>query len=347
MADDDLLDDLGDVPDFGFGYDDSLGDPNVKPRPPPAPTEDAAKRTSSSLTFSFPKQNQFLTRLVLQVAPTAPPGTKNAVDPFLNFSKSAADNREIVITTDAPTIEHVEATGLNSGTYYAGRLIISNPSGTAVGPASEPLLTAPSAPPAPRCDSATTNSASLNFPPQGQHLNKLVIEVMMDNGSGAPFAKGSRAFAAQISTPAVADGVNITNLEPGKRYFARLRARNPAGEALGPSNEGFVTLPELMGLGEDHSQRTDKQVYLKFEPIGSYITDLVAEYVQVVGDAKPVWNKAETKTIPEPQTASGCLIDKLQSAKTYVFRLRATNGAGVAYSDTLKIDTVGVLPFDF
>lgn len=347
MADDDLLDDISGV-DFGYGYDDALGDPNVKPRPPPAPQEDPAQRKLDSLGFTFPKQNQFLTKLVLQVTPVTVPAPASGkggapYDPFSSFSRSAPDNREVVITTDAPNCTSATVTGLASGTYYAARLLVTNPSGTAVGARSQPILTPPAPPPAPVCSRATTSSADVNFPAQGQYLEKLVIEVMMDMGTGEPPFTRGRAFAAQIATAATAIGVSIANLEAGKRYFARLRSFNPAGSAVGPASEGFVTLPEIIGLGEDHSQRTSHQVVLKFEPIASYLSELSVEYVQVSGDAKPQWNKAESKKVPEPTSATTVTVGKLQGSIMYAFRLRGVNPAGVAYSDVLKVETVGKL----
>lgn len=62
------------------GFEADEGDPNIKPKPHAAPTEDESQRAAGVLGISFPAPKQFLTKLVIQAMPLAdvPKGT----DPF-------------------------------------------------------------------------------------------------------------------------------------------------------------------------------------------------------------------------------------------------------------------------
>lgn len=344
MASDDLLDDLASQmgSDFGFGYDDELGDPNVKPKPAQAPREAPEKRTSDTLVLHFPRQQQHLTRLVLQAEPAAPLDAKNPPPPFASFSAKAADSRVVEVTGDPKTANEVELPGLLPGARYVVRLISTNPSGTVAGRPSDVLMTAPAPPPAPVCVRAETNSATLEFSAMGQNLEELTLEVARgdDNTTAADAFATGKPLLVKIGKPQVATTANIVGLLRGKRYFARLRARNAAGEAEGLSSEPFVTLPDVPPVREDHSQRSDSQVCLKFEAVGSYVSRLEIEYMAA---AKPNFDKAERKVVDDPTTATTCLLTGLAPGKTYHFRLRATNSAGTDVSEPISIDTVGAL----
>eukprot|EP00050_Salpingoeca_kvevrii_P016214 m.53468 g.53468 ORF g.53468 m.53468 type:complete len:260 (+) comp6766_c0_seq1:82-861(+) len=134
MSLENLAEEMGE--DFGFGFDDDAGDPNVLPEVP-VPSEDTAKRSYDMLGFSWAPLQQCLTRLELQVMP-AKRGFDHGFDSShgksLKLKKPEAATEGLI-------------TGLDSETPYVARLVATNPKGVVQGPSSEPVATTLYAPP--------------------------------------------------------------------------------------------------------------------------------------------------------------------------------------------------------
>jgi hypothetical protein len=326
-------------------YDEDLGDPNVKPKTPPAPTEVADRRTHDTLVLQFPKQQQFLTKLVLQATPAPPPDAKGGENPFAGFSPQAADNRVVEAPGDAKTANQIVLTALKPGQRYVVRLVATNPSGTVAGRISDAFMTAPSKPDPPTLLVAEANSATITFPAQHQSLEGLQVEVVRGDGDmrGEKAFEGGSLFIGKVGKPQTTEKTSIVGLVRGQRYFARLRINNMAGEAVSEPSEPFVTLPNVPVVDEDHSKRTDTQVALRFEACGDYTTKLEVEVCQ---GSKPSFDKATSFEVPEAKSATSYVVTQLEPGKKHFFRLKVSNISGMAYSDPLAVETVGAWSWD-
>ena len=121
--------------DFGFGFDASDDDPNVKPKNLPVPVEsDPATRTHVSVTLKWTPIYQLLEKLTVQAMPFNPK------------KQAFADGFDAKVGTsvDVPNPAHADSvlvSILKPQTLYVFRLVAKNPAGTTEGPASTPIDT--------------------------------------------------------------------------------------------------------------------------------------------------------------------------------------------------------------
>eukprot|EP00047_Mylnosiga_fluctuans_P011015 m.19282 g.19282 ORF g.19282 m.19282 type:complete len:318 (-) comp3420_c0_seq1:62-1015(-) len=132
---DDIEDHMGE--DFGFGFDPEIGDPNVPPRTPQAPTDLPHQRTATSITLTWEPQRQHLVSLVIQAMPAE---LAAPVDPFGNFSlkKTGCVFLEV---GDPQLASQMTFSDLKPGAEYIFRLVARNPRGTTNGHPSAPIMT--------------------------------------------------------------------------------------------------------------------------------------------------------------------------------------------------------------
>ena len=133
---DDLADAMGD--DFGFGFDDEEGDPNIKPVVAKPPEEKELERTSTSCTFTWPPMRQTLTNLYLQAAPYNAGKKKTGFADFDLTSKGGGKQQKI---NDPATSTGTILPELEPSTQYQFRLVCINPAGESVGEATAPIET--------------------------------------------------------------------------------------------------------------------------------------------------------------------------------------------------------------
>jgi len=343
---DDLLDDLGDLgdvmgDDYQHGYDDSKGDPNVKPKPAKGPTEDESKRSSSTLRVVFPPQQQFLTKLVVQAMPLLNVVNRGAgVDPFSEFATTPdKGGQQITAEGEATDASYADFSGLMPGMPYVFRLKCTNPAGTTTGKNSKPVHTIPAAPPAPTFLHAKASSIFIRFPENSrggkQQIQKLTIGVAKA-GPADPFAPKNKPGAMTDGTPnsATLKQARIQKLAPGTLYVFRITVENKAGKAVGAVSAPMLTVPGPPSrLREDSKHRKDDQVMLKFAKHGQHLTHLMVQYAILQGSKKTFDELmkdpgSKTESIPNPQTATSFLVKKLTGNSKYVFRLAAKNKSG-------------------
>lgn len=127
--------------DFGFGFDEDEGDPNVRPKDVPVPESDPTTRSSDSISLTWKPIKQLLTKLVLQCQ------LYNAKKvPFETFDLTKSGNKQVDIH-DAPEGWSATVSGLTPESLYVFRLIATNPAGTTQGPSSAPIETYEFSPP--------------------------------------------------------------------------------------------------------------------------------------------------------------------------------------------------------
>ncbi|EGD76711.1 hypothetical protein PTSG_08062 [Salpingoeca rosetta] len=340
----DTLDDLEHVmgPDFGFGYDDKLGDPNVKPKVPPPPRELPQERTPESLVITFPEQQQFLEWLSVQLVAVKP--STNLDNPFANFSSSVAENRTYTCKEDPRTASRMLLNGLVPGTKYIARLVVNNPSGTVNGKPSEVLLTPPVAPEAPKVKAVMTKfDAQLHFtfPALGQNLTRLIVQCVEEGDGVVAFEDHERVIEAFVPSPQIATECVVERLRPGTRFIARLVCTNEAGMALGSVTEPVITHPRAHQLVEDVTRRTSTQVVFRFDDHGQSLT--VLRMLCVRGKGKDFSN-ATAVDIPNPQTTTRCIVTKLEPNVLYSFRLYAENESGGQMGPICQVRTIEYSP---
>lgn len=322
--------------DYQHGYDDSKGDPNVKPKPAKPPTEDESKRSSSTLRVVFNPQQQFLTKLVVQAMPLLNVQDRSG-DPFAEFK--TAGGLQVTVDGEAVDASFADFTDLMPGMPYIFRLVATNPAGTTKGKSSKPILTIPAAPPAPTFLHAKASSIFIRFPENSrggkQVVNKLTIGVAKA-GPADPFAPKNKpgAMSDGSANAATLKQARIQKLAPGTLYVFRITVSNAAGKAVGAVSAPMLTVPGPPSrLREDAKHRKSDQVMLKFAKHGQHLTHLMVQYAILKG-AKMTFDqlmKAEgskTESIPNPQTATNFLVKGLEGAKKYVFRLAAKNKSG-------------------
>jgi len=348
-------DDLGDLSglmgdDYGHGYADDDGDPNVKPKEPPAPSvKNAQAVTQTSISVIYPPQKQFLTKLVIQCLPVAmiPPAEAN---PFGAFATTAAAGGRIVQPEDPVKSDNSKFESLESGVEYIFRLVATNPSGTAYGKPSKPFITMPATPPAPDFAYASAKSVSIKFPAQGPTIAKLGIEMAV--WCAEPFAASNKKKGLLTDTSKHI-GTRTTglvrNLHPGRPYVFRLVVTNRAGTVNGPASKPIKTLPKAPPPPrEDTAKRTDTTIGLKFAEQGDGITKLTLQYAILAGkstfdDIKK--NGGKEMTLPDAQTLTEYTVKRLTPDKNYVFRLIAHNASGKSTGQIMgPIKTVTYTP---
>lgn len=355
MEDGDSLGDLSAVmgDDYGHGYQDEDGDPNVKPKVPPAPTvQDASKIDQTKVTLRFPQLKQFLTKLVVQCLPadTIPgydPDLKKCPKPFEVFKPEIG---RTVQCEEPTTAESVTFEGLTPGTKYIFRLVATNPAGKANGKASKPFYTLPPTPPAPEFAYASAKSVSIKFPAQGVGITKLGIEMAV--WCADPFGASNKKKGLLTDTSKNI-GIRTTglvrNLLPGKPYVFRLVVSNRAGTSTGPASLPIKTLPRTpQAPREDITQRTDTTIGLKFDRHGEAVTKLTLQYAILNGKVTfedLAKNGGKTVTLPDPQELTSYLVKRLTPDKNYVFRLVGHNISGKSTGQILgPIKTVTFTP---
>lgn len=342
----DSSDSLGDLAavmgdDYGHGFDDSDGDPNVKPKKPPAPKMSQA--SADTIKVKFPAQKQFLTKLVVQCIPIAShPGYGEhlrggkVTNWFDNFSTASSVGGMIVQPKDPTEAKSATFKQLTPGFGYSFRLVVTNPSGTVTGKASEPIWCYPKIPPAPKIGYATARSIEIKFPCMGVFgapITGLGIEmaVYTKNAFGPENKKKGlledRSPLIQTRTTGL-----IRNLKPGQAYVFRLIVENKAGKVVGPSSKALRTLPKPpLAPREDSKQRTDSSIALKWTPHGKSIKKLTLQCVPLNGrksfeNITKSGGKEIDLTPPDSITEYTCT--GLQSDLNYVFRLIAENSSG-------------------
>eukprot|EP00041_Stephanoeca_diplocostata_P016164 m.315630 g.315630 ORF g.315630 m.315630 type:complete len:580 (+) comp20278_c0_seq1:131-1870(+) len=353
-------DDLGDLSeimgdDYAHGYDggdDDQGDPNIKPKRAPAPTENATGNTDSTLLIKFPPQKQFLTKLVAQAMPVVL--IKDPSNPFANFGPPGGIEVS-ALGTDPKTATEARFTGLRAGTRYITRIVCTNPAGSSAGKPSSPMVTKPAEPTAPEFYHAKSTNIFIKFDQQSkggmQEVTRLTIGVAKA-GPSDPFAPENRP--GEMSDSSVRCGelkqARIQKLQPGSLYVFRLIVHNQAGYSIGPVSKPMLTAPGVPSrLREDSRQRTSSVVSLKFEAHGQHLKNLELQYTQLTGvkaTFDQLWKKnGKTVKIPNPQTATSCSAEGLEGNKKYVFRLVATNASGSSTGPVLgPIMTVEYAP---
>lgn len=339
--DDDLLDDL-DLGEMGNddGYDDSKGDPNVKPKSAKAVLEDESKRSISTLRVKFPPQEQFLTKLVVQAMPLLNVENR-AGDAFAEFSPQKG-GKEVTPEGEATTAEYADFDGLMPGMPYVFRLKCTNPAGTTTGKNSKPILTMPAAPPAPTFLHAKASSIFIRFPENSrggkQQVSKLTIGVAKA-GPADPFAPKNKPGAMSDASPnaATLKQARIQKLTPGTLYVFRITVENSAGATVGAISAPMLTAPgPASRLREDSKHRKSDQVMLKFAKHGQHLSHLTIQYAMLSGGAKKQTfeqlMKANGKQVPvpDPSTITQFAVTGLEGNKKYVFRLATKNKSGIS-----------------
>jgi len=289
----DELGDLGDMmgDDYDHGYDDSNGDPNVKPKRAPPPKMVVQDVTQTSMRLVFPAQQQFLQKLTVQLIDAH--AISDAANPFSSFSTS---NKEQCFAVDPPddpkTATSCVIEGLKPGNPYFSRLLLRNPAGATPGTTSKLLVTKPAAPAAPEHLHAKSNVIYIKFPPQNlggqQHVTKLTIGVARA-GPSNPFAAKHKPGEMSDSGPtcALLKQARVQKLTPGSLYVFRLTAHNAAGSTVGEISTPMLTAPATPSrLHEDSRQRTSSEIAVKFEPHKQHLKKLTIQYAVLQGRAK-------------------------------------------------------------
>jgi len=332
--DDDSLGDLSDLmgEDYhhGDGFDD--GDPNVKPKAPPAPKWDG-KGHKSAINVTFPAQKQFLTKLMVQAMPVSlVPSKDSGKGPFTAFSASNSQCK-LVQPDDPVNATSAKLEELAPGQGYLVRLVVTNPSGTMYGKPTPMLCTLPVTPEMPTFGYASAKSVSVKFPAQGRGITKLTIEMAVF--CSEPFSdKNKKKGMLTDTSPHIATRNSglIKNLKPGASYVFRLHITNPAGTVIGPQSMPIKTLPRPPPAPhEDTSGRTDTTVTLKWKKLGHEITKLVLQYAILNGkstfeDVKK--NGGRDVVLSNPQELEHYEVKRLKPDTNYVFRLLSYNSSG-------------------
>eukprot|EP00055_Hartaetosiga_balthica_P005033 m.14118 g.14118 ORF g.14118 m.14118 type:complete len:498 (+) comp4256_c0_seq1:147-1640(+) len=334
MMNGDGMDDLADVmgDDFGFGYDDDIGDPNVRPKRPLPPKVVDGSLTHDEAVVVFPEQQQFLELLKVQVVAVSSP---NQANPFENFALDSF-NREYKCEHDPKTATQMRLDGLVSGTMYAARLVVANPSGSAVSPASRVFVTLPKSPSAPEVVDAQTDSINFKFPAQEQLLTKLVIQVVLEEFGFE--GDESQVISFEVNKPPKATTYKCEGLACGTAYRARLVVTNETGSAVGQVSSQALTVPNASDLKEDITKRSSNTVGFSFSEHQQFLTRLVLEYSGKKN------RQTKTLNIDKPREATFVLVDGLDASETYSFKLIATNKSGSTTGTTIKITTVEAMP---
>eukprot|EP00035_Acanthoeca_spectabilis_P021302 m.437476 g.437476 ORF g.437476 m.437476 type:complete len:550 (-) comp18116_c0_seq1:3555-5204(-) len=352
MAFDD--DDLGDLSaimgeDYGHGFDDGDGDPNVKPVRANAPVQ-GKKSKQDKLFIKFQPQKQYLTKLVIECIPMSKidgwgPGFKG--DPFAGFTTSIG---RIVQPADPINADNALFENLAPGEGYIFRLVATNPSGTTRGAPSKLMFTLPNDPPVPELNYATGKSVSIRFPAQGPNITKLSIEMAM--WCADPFGAENKKKGLLTDTSEHIDKRTsglVRNLKPGTAYVFRLLVTNAGGTVAGPSSKPIKTLPRMPPAPrEEIAARTDTQVKLRWDAFGHEITKLALQYAILKGkdtftDLKK--NGGRQITLSNPQETGEYVVKNLKPETNYVFRLVASNSSGQSTGEMLgPIKTVSFSP---
>eukprot|EP00038_Savillea_parva_P030364 m.77341 g.77341 ORF g.77341 m.77341 type:complete len:578 (-) comp9128_c1_seq1:1160-2893(-) len=350
----DVDDDLGDLAaimgdDYGHGFKDGEGDPNVKPLQAPAPTV-SQPSTQDTIFLEFPAQKQYLTKLVIECMPMSKikgwgPGFKG--NPFEAFTTQTG---RIVQPEDPIRATTATFEALQPGEGYVFRLVCTNPSGTTRGSPSKLIFTLPAEPPAPELNYATGKSVSIRFPAQGPNITKLSIEMAM--WCADPFgADNARKGMLSDTSPHIDKRTSglVRNLRPGTAYVFRLLVSNPAGTVAGAASKPIKTLPRTPAAPrEDLGARTDTQVKLRWDAFGHEITSLALEYAILKGkdifsDLKK--NGGRQIRLSNPQEVGEYTVKNLKPETNYVFRLVASNSSGQSTGEMLgPIKTVSFSP---
>lgn len=340
-------DDLGDLAavmgdDYGHGFDDSSGDPNVKPVKAPAPKK-AKNSTQTAIFVKFPAQKQFLTKLVIEAV-----GKSHVVDPANPF-KGLSREKRIVQPKEPQAATTADLEKLQPAELYFIRLVCTNPSGTSYGQISQ-FWTLPPAPPAPDLGYATAKAVSIKFPAQGPNICKLSIE--MSVWCADPFGpENKKKGMLTDSSNLVGQRTTglVKNLKPGTAYVFRLHVSTPAGTVVGGVSKPVKTLPPAPEEPrEEATARTDKTIKLKWKPFGHEITKLSIQYAILNGkstfqDLKK--NGGREITLSNPQEISEYTVKNLKPETNYVFRLVAANTSGKSFGKTAgPIKTVTYSP---
>lgn len=250
----------------------------MKPNPAPAPVEDISKRSPGTIGLTFPPQKQFLTRLVVQAMPLkdVPKGTA----PFSMFATTTAVGGKQVTVENAPSATSCMFHDLMPGSYYAFRLVSTNPHSTTQGIPSAPLLTMPQVPPKLRqSDVASSDCIEIVFPPQGQFLTNMKVHASLYKPGVNPWGEGTYG-QFNVGHPTTCKSVVVNRLKPGTKYIFRLETENAAGGAIGETCEPILTLPgQPPAPVEETKLRTDTQLSLKWTALGQYITKLKLQCV--------------------------------------------------------------------
>lgn len=353
-------DDLGDLSavmgdDYGHGYDDDEGDPNVKPKTANAPSVKNTKAvTQTTIEVSYNPQKQFLTKLVVQCLPCKSipgyGGPQQSGNLFEAFATTPTVGGRIVQPDDPIASTAALFENLDPGVQYLFRLVCTNPSGTTYGKVSKPFVTLPATPPAPTFAYASAKSVSIKFPAQGNGITKLAIEMAV--WCAEPFADSNKKKGLLTDTSKHI-GTRTTglvrNLHPGRPYVFRLQVTNHAGTVVGPASKPIKTLPKAPAPPrEDTSKRTDTTIGLKFAAQGDGVTKLSLQYAILAGkstfdDIKK--NGGKEITLPDAQTLSAYTVKRLTPDKNYVFRLIAHNASGKSTGQIMgPIKTVTYTP---
>jgi len=347
-------DDLGDLSavmgdDYGHGYDDSDGDPNVKPKKAAAPSvQDASKVGQTFVTIRFKAQKQFLTKLVVQCVPV-PLNAAADADPFAGFKTDKGGGR-IVQPDDPVSATEAKFENLDPGSQYCFRLKCTNPAGSSTGAASKGFFTLPKTPPAPEFAYASAKSVSIKFPPQGAGITKLGIEMAV--WCAEPFSADNKKKGLLTDT-SKSIGLRTTglvrNLHPGRPYVFRIHVTNRAGTTVGPASKPIKTLPKAPPAPrEDTTLRTDTTIGLTWAPFGDSITKLSLQYGILNGKTtfeNLKENGGREATMANPQEISSYTVKRLEPDKNYVFRLIAKNVSGKSVGQILgPIKTITFTP---
>lgn len=352
------MDDLGDLDDMMgsdfMGYDNSKGDPNIKPKPAPGPTLHSV--TAHELHVTFPEQEQFITKIRAQAMPMFL--VKDPNDPFASFAQPFGVEVDVKGSDGDPkTANNVVFKNLRPGSKYICRLICTNPAGTVAGRPSNGMWTAPDKAEAPQFLHAKSTSIYIKFPDQGkggtQFITKLTIGVAKVPQDGSdPFDPKNKP--GEMSDSSLKCGelkqARIQKLQPGSQYVFRLITHNSAGSAIGATSQPMLTMPGTPSrLREDSTKRTSSAVAVKFQPHGQHLTALKIQYAKLQG-TKSTFEKLMEKdgkslSIPDPQNATDFTVTGLTGNCKYVFRLVATNPSGTSVGSGLgPITTVEFSP---
>eukprot|EP01147_Barroeca_monosierra_P006168 gene6168-9210_t len=340
-------DELADLPaimgkDFGYGYDDSLGDPNIKPRIPPAPKEIEEKRTAETAFFIFPAQQQFIDKLIIQLV--AINDSSDLSNPFSGFSTSVEQNRSFSCTTNPRTTTQMTVKGLMPGTKYVARLVITNPSGTAAGKPADMFMTLPRAPPAPTVVPKLVDGdcqLEVSFPEHGQHLTRLVVQCIEDSEPDSSFDDHEKVIEAVVMNPETSTSRAVERMRPGTRYKVRLFAKNSAGQVSGVVSSSSLTYPRAHQLIENISERTSTTIGFVFDNHDQELTRLSILFIPNKSkDPNKDFVDAICHDIPDPQSARRCKVCNLKPDVTYSFRLRAENHSGFQDGPISQIKTI-------
>mmetsp|Transcript_30150 Transcript_30150/g.79171 ORF Transcript_30150/g.79171 Transcript_30150/m.79171 type:complete len:494 (-) Transcript_30150:12-1493(-) len=331
-------DDLGDLDelmgdDYHHGGDAEEGDPNVKPKPAPAPKGVIESITESSILVRFPPQKQYVTKVLAQAMPVLM--IKDPANPFASFG---AGGIEIRATGDPASATEARMSGLRSGTAYICRLVLTNPAGTVAGAVSGKMITKCSVPRAPTFHTSKANSIFIRFESQGkqgaQEVSRLTIGVARA-GAKDPFDPTNKPGEMSDGSPRCGElkQARIQKLRAGSMYCFRLVVHNAAGKVIGETSKPMLTAPgPASRLREDSSARKSDSVHLRFEPHYQHLTKLQVQYTKIEG-AKATFEQLMKKNgkaavIDDPQNATDIEIKGLEGNKKYVFRLLSENSSG-------------------